>query len=134
MFSNHHEIMLILIFISKLPREGGELFFKKTSPTLCQSPLRGNTCLVRRRYGSLQGILCASEPWERLCLLTSRTSDTLRPHHCSVRSSISFGRASNKSAGGREARFFTYTGKSQRCRNTATFCSITGFWYVFLLC
>lgn len=47
--------MLILIFTSKLPREGGELFsLKKTSPSLCQSPLMGNTC---RRYGSLQGAL-----------------------------------------------------------------------------
>lgn len=60
MFSNHREIMLILIFTSKLPREGGELFsLKKTSPSLCQSPLMGNTC---RRYGSLQGALCSCCP------------------------------------------------------------------------
>lgn len=31
MFSNHHEIMLILIFTSKLPREWEELLLKKKS-------------------------------------------------------------------------------------------------------
>lgn len=159
MFSNHREIMLILIFTSKLPREGGELFsLKKTSPSLCQSPLMGNTC---RRYGSLQGALrsccpgrgsaCPGRgspvlgkalpvlgevllPWDRLCLLASSSSATLTPHHCSARSSASSSSSSNKSAAGREGRFFTYTGKSQGCRNITTFCGITGFWNIILLC
>lgn len=43
MFSNHHEIMLILIFTSKLPGEGGELFFKKTQtqPYSVSIPING---------------------------------------------------------------------------------------------
>lgn len=41
MFSNHHEIMLILIFTSKLPREGGELFFKKNQPYSMSIPIKG---------------------------------------------------------------------------------------------
>lgn len=39
MFSNHHEIMLILIFTSKLPRERGELFFKKNTPYHMSIPI-----------------------------------------------------------------------------------------------
>lgn len=112
MFSNHHEIMLILIFTSKLPREWEELLLKK-NPTICQSPLMWNTCLLHLGdqmeeeetwSGVGWGFLCTSNSWHTLCTVmpgepanACQRTHCLRLYCCFLRNFISFERASDKS-------------------------------------